>query len=189
MLHTILDIESTGLDRNRDIPLACGYLTMNDDFTKVVDGDILYFYQEGQRESCTEAFEVHGLTIDFLRQYENQYTLNLQKLFKLMTKGSLIGFNSDIFDIPMLQNFLAKNGYGKVEPFQTFDVVKIYKPVYGRIKLTKLIEALRIPQNGIQILQKNYYKGKDIKYVAHDATYDVIETMIAFVEARRRELV
>lgn len=198
MLNTVMDIETTGFDKVRGTVLSFAYLTLDADFKNVVDGDILYFYQEGQPESDEGAFKVHGLTTDYLKQFENDYTKNLQKLFKIMTKGSIIGYNSGVmnadggvtgFDIPFVQEFLLRNGYGVVSPFQCFDVMRIYNSVFGRVSLTRLMELLKIPKDGIVTLQKHYYSGRDVKYVSHDATYDVTATLIGFLEARRRGLV
>lgn len=195
MLHTVIDLETTGLNRHRGAVLAAGYLTLDDKLENVIDSDILYFYQESFPDSDAKALELHGLTRSFLRQYTDDFSKNLKKLFKLVLKGSLIGHNIDQFDLPYMQEFLARNGYGDVEAFQTFDTMKIYKPVFGgnyhgaRVSLTNLISELKIPRDGIEIMQKHYFKGKDIQTVAHDATYDVTATLIAFLEAKRREYV
>lgn len=189
MFTTFIDIESTGFDKHRDTVLSVGYLVMSDDLKRIIDADVMYFYQEGQTESCPQALAVHGLTKEFLKQYEGQYTRNLQKLFKIFTKASVVGHNSDFFDIPFIRAFLLKNGYGEVQIFQGFDTMKIYQPLFGRSSLGNIIKYLKIPEDGVKVLQNHYFKGKDIRFAKHDATYDVTATLIAFSEAKRRNMV
>jgi len=186
-LYLIADIETTGLNRSYDDILEFSYLIMDSKTMQVVDAAALFFYHPEQRNSHPEAFKVHGLTKQYLKQYEDQFYDNLAKMYKVFTMSNFVGYNSRTFDIPFIAAFLRRFGYGdpKVNNDE-MDVMSIYTPIYGRTKLVKLVEILKFDESTIKLLQNHYYKGYPFKQSAHNASYDVIETMMAFTEACER---
>ena len=79
MLFTYFDIETSGLESDADV-LSFAYMLATENL-EVKRAETLYFWKEGVTKWSEEAYEVNGLSKEFLRQYESQYEDNLKKLF------------------------------------------------------------------------------------------------------------
>lgn len=186
MLYTFFDVETRGFSRTHDGMICFSYLTVDEKFAEIKSADILYMCKEDQKESCNEALEVHGITLDFLKDYRDCFDDNLQKIFKICTKGILVGQNITGFDIPYMQEYMALNGYGMIQPYQIHDTLKMLTPVLGKRKLGEYVQLLGIPEFLIKNLQDIYFKDRVFRKAAHDASYDVVMTYLVYLEARRR---
>ena len=113
MLYTFIDIETTGLmkfDANAvlipDI-LEVGYLIVDVNSFKVLKYGTMYFYQD-HFDIENEAQRFHGLTRTFLKDYEDQFDQNLCALAALISSATIVGKNSEKFDIPFIKYFIKK---------------------------------------------------------------------------------
>lgn len=183
MQYLIADIETTGLSKDYDDILEFSFLVMDNKLTKVLDRGVLFFYHPEQRDSHPKAFEVHGITKEFLKPYEGDFNANMRKMCKLVAKSNFIGFNSESFDVKFIQSYLTRFGYGLVQINANIDIMKVYTPIFGRTSLTKLMGHLKITDDIVKTLLRHYFAGYYFKEMSHNAAYDVIETMIAAAEA------
>lgn len=132
MICTVIDIETTGRYKislglnNPDYAeiLEVSYIRVNSEDLSILSHGSLYFYKP---YFCVEsqAQEVHGLTRQFLKQYEKDFDKNLIQLHALMQQTLIVGKNSDVFDIPFIQAFLKKHSNGKLNIDAEFEAAKI----------------------------------------------------------------
>ena len=119
MIGTVIDIETTGylqFDNSTGVSqladtseiLEVGFININMDTREILTHGTLYFYKPYFNVE-SQAQEVHGLTRDFLKQYEDKFTMNLVALNSLIQSTCLIGKNSDKFDIPFIKAFIRKH--------------------------------------------------------------------------------
>lgn len=155
---TVLDIETTGLFKfdanNVLIPdvLEVAYAFIDTEDMLIHKHGVLYFYRpEFDVESSAQ--EYHGLQREFLKQYEDQFNENLIALAALMTNATVLGKNSEKFDIPFINRFIEKytgkaydveriTDYAEMKNYdktgnifhenyvQSIDLQKIYAPIY-----------------------------------------------------------
>jgi hypothetical protein len=161
MLYTFIDIETTGFmkfDANAVlIPdlLEFSYLQVDSTTLRIVKSGSLYFYQP-HFDIESDAQEVHGLTRDFLMQYEDQFEDNLIALASITCNATICGKNSKKFDIPFIKHFLKKYSGERYDILATtrslcmkgynngtvihdnestsLDIQELYAPVY-RVKM------------------------------------------------------
>lgn len=119
MIGTVIDIETTGffkfdivdgwsvLSDNSEI-LEVGFLNIDLDTRKILTHGTLYFYKP-YFDVESDAQRIHGLTREFLQQYEKDFNKNLIALNSLIQSTCLIGKNSNKFDIPFIKAFIDKH--------------------------------------------------------------------------------
>ena len=131
MLYTIIDVESTGFSREFADILSFGFLRINSQF-EIKESGNLYFYLPNFKVENKDAFEVHGLTRDFLSQYEKDFAVNITKMYSLMYHSCLIGKNIDAFDIPLINSFFKRYAkyLPKFEYTSSVDLQKRFKDTY-----------------------------------------------------------
>lgn len=125
MIGTVIDIETTDwlkfntvdgvsqLSDNSEI-LEVGYININMDTKAILTYGTLYFYKPYFNIE-SPAQQTHGLTRDFLKQYEQDFEKNLIALNSLIQSTCLIGKNSDKFDIPYIKAFIKKHAGDKFD--------------------------------------------------------------------------
>lgn len=186
MRQLIFDIETTGFNRTHDNIVSFAYLEFDKDMTKVLDSGVAYFYKKGMRWSM-EAEAVHGLTREFLSQYEDDYSNNMKLLFKKVTKGNLVGYNNDVFDNSFISAFLNKEMYGPLNNNSSLDIMKLYQPVFGkRQKLGVLCEALGVNEFILNNLSMKWF---NLPFGWHTSNGDVVATAFCYIEAKRRGII
>lgn len=185
MIVTVFDVEAGGLDKYKSDILSFAYVTYDDIQRRIVDYDVLYFYWPGIQNS-PGAYEVNKLDMEFLRNNCHDVQANFDKMYKALSRTVLVGYNSKNYDLDLINsNALRHKGLRPV-PDGHIDLLQVYRPVYGkRVKLTKVLEDL--PQ--LHPLRDYFYSqsfGKEGNFEnrAHDAAYDVISTLIAYVQAK-----
>lgn len=190
MLYTILDVETTGTKVELDEILSFGFMRINSKF-EVKAAGTLYFYKPefdiGKYPACT----IHKLTRKFMEPHECEFKDNIKKMYSLCLNSTIVGKNSEQFDMPIIKNFLKRHcpALNPLTYSRSFDVQKefslIYKERTGSKRmgtLTEYVELLGISQDDIL----NFYKS--IPYTSHDsmhvhgALYDVIATYFVFKE-------
>lgn len=120
MIGLVVDIETTGYLQFQEVDgwsqlanwseiLEVGYLRIDMDTKEILSHGTLYFYKPYFNVE-SDAQAVHGLTREFLQQYEKDFTKNLIALNSLIQSTCIIGKNSDKFDVPFIKAFIAKHG-------------------------------------------------------------------------------
>jgi len=121
MIGTIIDIETTGWLKFETNPttgvstlsdeseiLEIGFINIDMQTKKILTHGTLYFYKPYFHVE-SQAQSVHGLTREFLKQYEGDFNKNMIALNSLIQSGCLIGKNSEKFDIPFIKAFIDKH--------------------------------------------------------------------------------
>ncbi len=143
MRQIILDTETTGFDPSegdRIIELGCVEL-INRQFT----GNNLHVYFNPDRESSPGALEVHGLTTEFLSQF-NRFEEEATRIFEYL-KGTEIYIHNASFDVKFLNSEFARVGLPPVEEIAVIhDTLAMAREQYPgkRNSLDMLCERLGI---------------------------------------------
>lgn len=194
MIYTVIDIETTGLlyDKNthkrlnNDI-IQFSYVRLNDNF-EVINHGTLHFYYEGMSWS-DEAEKIHHISLEYLKQFKDDFEKNLQIMYTIMCKANVVGFNSDKFDIPFIEYWLARFKLPIDPPCFKFDVMLIYRSIMpGRHgwgpSLLKVCDFLGYTPDVIKLVEADWF-GADEGTYKHNASYDVTATGLAFINAAR----
>ena len=187
MIYTVFDIETTGLKAYTDCVLqyACVYY---DDVTgQLFSGKNVYLWEDDFNWS-EEAYAVHKIDKDFLRSLPKEEMRSKYGLmFVTLSCANLMGFNSINFDYPFCKHFLSGRSVALEPALHHVDVMKEGAKVYGcrngRIKLVELAKRLGVTDEEIRKVQKRIFK---IQTEAHDATYDVISTVLCHKKLKER---
>lgn len=192
MSYVVYDLEASGLLESVCDLQQCAMLVFDDNHI-LVRAENLYFYKENMHFS-EEAYEVNGLSLEFLSQYKDKFEENIIKMYALLNRAKVAGYNNLDYDDPFVTTWLRRNGMGSFAIGLSRDVMQIYKPIYKRqaIKLVKLIPFVR--DNGILNLSEEtvdymtdmWFGAKGT--VAHDARWDVTATALLFQHALRTGL-
>lgn len=121
MVGTVVDIETTGFlkfvrDKDNNSVLSdeseiceVGFMNIDLKTGAILHSGVLYFYKPYYNLE-NDAAKVHGLTREFLSQYEKDFENNLIALNALLQSAIIIGKNSKSFDIPFMKAFIDKHG-------------------------------------------------------------------------------
>ncbi len=118
------DIEATGLHVIRDRIIQLGMIKYDIGSEDGVEMNLLI--NPGYVPISPEAFEVHGISS---KDLANKPTFGqvAQKIFDFIGDADLAGYNSDRFDVPMLMEEFARNGFDfNLKNRKTIDVQKIF---------------------------------------------------------------
>ena len=182
MQYTIFDIETTGLSPRSSAIVQFAYITC-DSRLFPIRGRNYYFYKEGMPWS-KEAEAVHGLSQEFLSQYKDQYDENLIHMYQVVHRATLVGHNSDAFDVPFVRQFLAGEGMEMPVPTQCYDTMKLWTKDYGRKpKLGALLSFLELDEDAIIRTAQLMFGADAGDLKAHNACYDVALTLACFRKA------
>lgn len=131
MVYTIIDIETNGFIAKGVCPeiLEVGYLQINRQ-CEILRGDSFYFYKP-EWELNKDASAVHKLSEQELTKHAGEFYGSLVKLYTLVDEGCLIGKNNDAFDIPVIKDFMRREGCGlRPNIYSSLDMQKFYKPIF-----------------------------------------------------------
>jgi DNA polymerase III epsilon subunit-like protein len=182
--YTIFDIETTGLDPGSDAVIQLAFITVNQELFPLRSRNY-YLYKRGMPWS-KEAAAVHKLTQEFLQQYEADYERNLLNIYCALQRGSLVGHNSNSFDIPFTSQFLVREGLPRLSPDNSYDTMKIWQPKFGkRMKLGNLVKELGIEEESVTQLASVLFNESPEKLASHNACYDATATLLCWREALR----
>lgn len=177
MSYVVFDIETTGFMSTKDdiIQFAYALFDANNQFVK---SEVLYFYYEGMSWS-EEAYVVHNIPLSLLKEHADKFYENCIKMYTVLNMANVIGYNSNSFDCPFVNNWLLRRGLRKFEFMSTTDVMLSLRPLTkkSRIKLTKLSELCNITPDVIKNVMSLWFPDNTGKS-AHDAAYDVTATAL-----------
>lgn len=199
MLFYVIDIETTGFNRINDDILEVGYIKCNG-ACNMISSDTLYFYKpEFKVESGAQ--KIHGLTRDYLQNYEKYFYRNLAALSTIIKNGNIVGKNSNVFDLPFIRAFIQKYMPYLPTPSvkRSVDVQELlvnefrnwYEKTQGVAKtrksgtLVQLIEMIGLTQEQVKEEFKVVFP-KSERVGAHSALYDAYMTLLLFKYAARK---
>lgn len=152
MIGTVIDIETTGYREydvvdgwsrlsDRSEILEIGYMNINMETRKILNYGTLYFYKPYFNVE-SDAQKVHGLTREFLEQYEDKFDQNLVAINSMIQSTCVIGKNSDQFDIPFIKAFIEKHGGEEFDIPMLVDKLNMKAYNGGRVRYDDTLYAL-----------------------------------------------
>ena len=179
-MYLVFDLETTGLDSNVCEVIEFSYVMFDDD-NMFIKAETLYFYHPGMHWS-EEAYNVHHISREFLRQYEDDFKKNLIKMYTVLNLGKVCGHNALRFDCVFAKNWLERMGLPDLNFKQIEDTMVMFKSVTkkGRIKLTKLQELFEISDEAVNYMRDVWYHDgvTTDEMGAHNAEWDVTLTAL-----------
>lgn len=175
MILTIFDIETTGLDKQKDQIIQFAGIKIDTESNKIVENLNQYIQPIGQYTISLGAYFKHGITPEFLSKYPHMDEVApiIYKFFN--GEDNILTYNGNGFDIPFIKIELDKYGY---------HIDFTQKNCYDAF-----LEEKR--RNGIS-LENTYlrYKGKTMEecgLTAHDAFSDIKATYAVFYAQQHKE--
>lgn len=182
MIGTVLDIETTGYLKFTTLPdgtsvlsdeseiLEVGFINVDMDTCRPLTHGVLYFYKPYFNVE-SDAQRVHGLTREFLQQYEDKFTENLIALNALMQNAIIIGKNCANFDIPFIEKFILKHGGTKLNIPALVHKAGMQAYYGGKVYYDKDLSSLDM-QNIYKSRYKKLYAGKYGLQLGLNANYE-----------------
>lgn len=173
MIGTVVDIETTGylsfemvdgwsrLANSSEI-LEVGFMNINMDTKAILTYGTLYFYKPYFNVE-SDAQRVHGITREFIAQYENDFTRNLIAPNSLMQRTCVIGKNSDTFDIPFIKAFIEKHGGDKMNIPNLVDILDMKRYDGGHLLYDDNLYALDLQKLFKEKYHDLYYEKNKVK--------------------------
>lgn len=176
-MFTVFDLETTGFSSYSDDVIQFSYVTF-DDNNIMIKSDTLYFYYEGMSWS-EEAYAVHQISQEFLKQYEDQFEENLIKMWTVLSGANVVGHNVLSFDCPFATSWLRRFGLANLQFGIIQDTMLALRPLCGghKTKLMKLCSICGITEENIDNFMSMWFPNEDVRR-AHNASYDVTATAI-----------
>lgn len=110
MILVFGDIETTGFSKTYDDILEAGFIRTDENLNIIPNSSLnLYFYKPKFKIENPRAQAVHHLTRDFLRDYENDFNVNIAKMYSCCHNCVFVGKNNLSFDTEFILNFVNRN--------------------------------------------------------------------------------
>lgn len=187
-MFLVFDLETTGFKSIVDDVVEFSYIKY-DDNCRIIKAESLYFYYEGMSWS-EEAYAVHQLSREFLKQYEDQFEINCRKMYAVLMYANVCGHNALAFDVPFAVNWLNRMGLPGLSFRAIEDTMLAFKPITGRakIQLGELGRVMGITEEVVARLATSIFKDENASH-AHNAGYDVMLTGLLATMAYRRGMI
>ena len=183
MSWVAFDIETTGLSTTSCDIVQFAYI-MFDSSNQFVKAENLYFYYEGMSWSQEAADKSHHLTLEFLKQYEDKFEENLLKMYSVLNRANVCGYNSNHFDCPFVKNWLSRHGLSDFEFGVQQDCMIALRPISkkARYKLVNMVKLFDLTESTIEYCTNIWFSSAGYKS-AHDAMYDTTSTALLALQA------
>lgn len=187
-MFVVFDLESTGLSATSNDIIEFAYI-MFDSNNMFVKSETLYFYYDGMSWS-EEAYQVHRIPLDFLKQFKDQFKENCIKMYSILNRANVCGHNALRFDCPFVKTWLMRQGIKGLEFGVIQDTMTAFKPIThkSQIKLSKLLGVMGISDEEIRALMPIWFNGAEATR-AHEASYDVVGTALLALRGIERNLI
>jgi len=175
----IFDIETSGFDGYRDCVAEVAWVEVDTSDPKwpITNSGHYYVNNPGLKVMPEGAFNVHGLSAQFLKNNGITFEEARVKIFKDLARQNVLGYNIK-FDVRFLTAKFYKTLY---EPYFSFDEAIDIMPIAKRVmkvksgyKLTDALIYFNISNDITDMLTKKYFNYESPK--AHNAGWDVIAT-------------
>lgn len=198
MLYTVIDVETAGLNKYKDSIHSFSYVLMTSTGS-ILKAETLYFWKEGVTNWSQEAYEVHGLSKEFLRQYEGDFEKNLKKMAIILKRANVMGYNSGYiskegylagFDLIACLEFLKKFELAdsKMPVDSLLDLMSVVRKVTKRnIKLSEAVEKYGISEDNIKLMTEVFFQTPNENF--HSSAYDVMATVLLYLELAKRGVI
>lgn len=120
MREIVLDTETTGLDPRSDRVIEIGCVEL---FNHVPTGEIFHTYLNPKREIAAEAFNVHGISAEFLSG--KPLFGDVAAAFSAFIADSQLVIHNAAFDLGFLNSEFDRIGFGKLPPGRAIDTLLI----------------------------------------------------------------
>ena len=120
MREVVLDTETTGLNPREDRIIEIGCIEL---MNHLPTGEIFHTYVNPKREIAAEAFEVHGLSVEFLAD-KPVFEDVAEELASFLADAPLVIHNA-AFDLSFLNAEFDRIGYGQLPPGRGLDTLMI----------------------------------------------------------------
>ncbi len=187
-MFTVFDLETTGLSSMSHDIIQFAYISYTDDCMPI-RAESLYFYYPGMSWT-EEAYAVHQIPLDFLKQYADKFEENMIKMYAVLNRGNVCGHNAKAFDCVFAKNWLSRMGISKLEYRCIQDTMTAFKPITKRskIKLIKLAELLGVTDEITARVAQSLFHD-DIANQAHNAAFDTTRTGIITTIGIKKHLI
>ncbi|MSP44034.1 MAG: DNA polymerase III subunit epsilon [Alphaproteobacteria bacterium] len=120
MREIVLDTETTGLDPRTDRIIEIGCIEL---VNYVPTGEIFHTYLNPKREVAAEAFNVHGISEEFLS--DKPLFGEIAVAFSNFIGDSQLVIHNAAFDLGFLNSEFDRIGFGKLPPGRAIDTLLI----------------------------------------------------------------
>ena len=186
-MYVVLDIETTGFSRDGDNILEVGYIRIDHNLNIHQSGTLFFYKDDFRIESAAQS--VHRLSRSYLQGYADEFDTNICALYSMMYNSTIIGKNSNTFDMPFIQSFC--NRYMKdadvpaLKILKALDLQDVYTPIYRQLTgesrkkgtLEDYAKMLEISDSEVQELYDSLNKPAG-RYGYHTALYDTVVTYL-----------
>lgn len=187
--YRIYDIETSELSIYKAKVLSFGGVQLDIDTStkefKISNPIHIFINNPDLQYLSQENMNVHGLSVQFLRENGISPDDAADKIFKYLHAQNIAGFNNRKFDDPIIESFLYKAFYS-LETASNTDVSVLYQKIYGGRKpsLAKVAEYFNIDHHLIGAITRKLQKevGGLGSINSHDALYDCVKTALCLVE-------
>ena len=190
MILTTVDIETTGLDKSFNDIVQFAFVR-SDESGRIFESGVLYFYQDSYVRTWSEDAEaVHGISLDFLKQFRDNFDVNCKKMWLTLYRSNVVTFNGKRFDVPFIGDWLTRKGYPFVndaEPLSHYDVLSIMRSNRMTCKLVEAPDKLGVSKDVIKLLADGEFKQEESR--PHNAGYDVISTLLCLMKLKGKGMV
>lgn len=170
MIISCLDVETTGLNRNKDRIIQLSVSNFDDQTGKIVASFDHYIKPSGVWQITPSAQAVHNITEDIINEKGVSLKSIAPAFLEIIAGHPILTYNGSSFDISFIQKEFEREGletgFEEHEFIDSFDIER-------RVNSNKLGDAYR------------RYFGKDFED-AHNSMADVNATIEVFMEQKRR---
>lgn len=175
MIITVFDLETTGLDKEKDSIIWFAGIQIDTDGWKILNSISQLIQPIGNYTISLGAYYKHHITPEILKDKPTikDFAPTIISFFE--GADNILTYNGNSFDIPFLKNELNKYGY---------DIDFMSKNCYDAF-----LEEKRRNGNKLEDTYKRY-KGKSMEesgLTAHDALSDVKATLSIFVAQQKHQ--
>lgn len=186
---TFFDTETTGFHILHDNPIQFACMEFDVDACRPVRA-VSFYIQPRNEMWSEEAASVHRISREFLQEHGQPTAFALQNMYALLHMSDVGGYNSQQFDMNLINAAAAEVCGFTITPHTHTDVMKYAQSLLGgkKRKLTTLTEELGYTEKYIEQLTKIAFKGcSDADVRAHDARYDVMAAAYCYAKLRHME--
>ncbi len=183
-MYVVFDIETTGLDATNCDIVQFAYILF-DSQNVAVRAESLYFYYDGMHWDQAVADKTHQFSLSELQVHAQEFRKNCIRMFTVLNEATVIGHNSNHFDVPFVTKWLSKFGFPYLKPERCEDTMICMRPLTkrSRIKLMSLAELCGYDDKIVTAMGQVWFGDAFGASAAHNAMFDVAATSLITLKA------